>query len=118
MILHKLQHLESFDVAQQIPDSFSGVCTINQTDAMIWIKNGKFHRDNDLPAVISFDKNGQTQHYKWYQHHELHRLGGPAVETFMPKSFQYWYKGEYFVEEQFWKLPEMQKHKLNSLVKL
>lgn len=41
--------------------------------SIIWYKNGKIHRDNDLPAVI------YEYSTEWYQFGELHRCGRPAV---------------------------------------
>jgi hypothetical protein len=41
---------------------------------LIWEKNGQWHRDGDLPAVIYPD--GQLE---WRQNERLHRLCGPAV---------------------------------------
>jgi len=75
-----------------------------------WYKNGKLHRDNDLPAVIQTNgiqrwyKNGQSHrdndlpaiispngYQGWYKHDELHRDNDlPAViET---NGTQEWYK--------------------------
>lgn len=67
--------------------------------AQIWYKNGLFHREGDLPAVIA--DNGSAVYYcidgvyhrdgdlpaveevgiveAWYVHGELHRVGGPAM---------------------------------------
>lgn len=39
-----------------------------------WYHDGKLHRDNDLPAVVS--TNGMKE---WYQHGKVHRHRGPAV---------------------------------------
>lgn len=43
-----------------------------------WYKDGKLHRDNDLPALkpIENNKDGSTC---WYQNEKLHRENGPAV---------------------------------------
>lgn len=124
-MLSKLKNLVCFEKITEIPEKYSGICTVTYNNSIFWIKNGKIHRENDLPAVISFDGDGQTKQYQWVCDGERHRLYAPAVATLLRSNdlshlptHQYWYKGEYFVEEQFWKLPEMQKHKLNSLVKL
>jgi hypothetical protein len=48
-----------------------------------WYRNGKFHRDNDMPASISrFIQS-------WYQHGKLHRWGGPAM--ICTDGYRYWY---------------------------
>jgi hypothetical protein len=70
---------------------------INHYGAIIWEKNGKRHRDGDLPAEIWPDgslfwkKNGWLHrdgdrpariepggNLSWYQNGELHRTSGPA----------------------------------------
>jgi hypothetical protein len=54
-----------------------------------WYKNGKFHRDNDLPAIIFL--NGRQD---WYQHGKLHRDNDlPAVIAY---GDHYWYKNGLF----------------------
>jgi hypothetical protein len=51
-----------------------------------WYKDGKRHRDNDLPAVI-FSNGGQ----KWYKEGNLHRDNDlPAIIRY--NGSQYWYK--------------------------
>jgi antitoxin component YwqK of YwqJK toxin-antitoxin module len=51
-----------------------------------WFKNGKRHRDNDLPAVI-FPNGAQY----WYQNGEIHRDNDlPAI--IKANGNQYWYK--------------------------
>lgn len=40
---------------------------------IIYAKNGLFHRDNDLPAVISNSKEGVKQREFWYLNGLLHR---------------------------------------------
>jgi hypothetical protein len=51
-----------------------------------WYKNGKHHRDNDLPAVITV---AGSQY--WYQNGQQHRDNDlPAVIT--AGRDQYWYK--------------------------
>jgi hypothetical protein len=42
----------------------------------IWYKNGEYHRDNDLPAVICHSK----QKSYWYKNGKLHRENSlPAI---------------------------------------
>ena len=51
-----------------------------------WYRNGEFHRDNDLPALMEADGTK-----KWYQNGLLHRDGGqPAV--IYPGGRKRWYK--------------------------
>ncbi len=51
-----------------------------------WSKNGKLHRDNDLPAVES--TNGTKC---WYQHGKIHRDNDlPACEYY--NVTKYWYQ--------------------------
>jgi antitoxin component YwqK of YwqJK toxin-antitoxin module len=51
-----------------------------------WYKNGKLHRDNDLPAAISSDGD----HY-WYQNGNLHR-DNDLPATIYSNGEQCWYK--------------------------
>jgi len=52
----------------------------------IWYKNGEYHRDNDLPAVIQ--ANGEQ---RWYQYGKLHRDNDlPAIIYY--NGDQFWYK--------------------------
>jgi antitoxin component YwqK of YwqJK toxin-antitoxin module len=51
-----------------------------------WFKNGKLHRDNDLPAIIS-----SIGYQGWYKNGEIHRDNDlPAV--IHQDGHQYWYK--------------------------
>jgi len=52
----------------------------------VWYKNGKIHRDNDLPAQV--DANG---HKAWYKNGKQHRDNDlPAVEY--TDGDKYWFK--------------------------
>ena len=55
---------------------------IVNTGYYIFIKymklSGELHRDNDLPAEITFDKNGNIISNFYYQNSELHRNKNPA----------------------------------------
>ena len=54
-----------------------------------WYKNGKLHRDNDLPAAISLRSQC------WYKNGEIHRENDlPAVTS--PNGYQGWYKNGEF----------------------
>ena len=58
-----------------------------------WYKDGKLHRDGDLPAVICADGTQQ-----WYKEGELHRDGDlPAV--IQADGRQYWFRDG---ERQYW----------------
>ncbi|MEI8270277.1 MAG: hypothetical protein WCG45_02820 [bacterium] len=71
-----------------------------------WYKNGDFHRDNDLPAVIfanrnkEFWKNGRLYQFleypngtkEWYCWNVLHKEDGPAV-IYPNGDVEYWYTG-------------------------
>jgi antitoxin component YwqK of YwqJK toxin-antitoxin module len=51
-----------------------------------WYKNGKIHRDDDLPAVVCYNS---TKY--WYQNGKLHRDNNlPAV--IMRNGDKYWYE--------------------------
>ena len=57
-----------------------------QNGDQFWYKNGKYHRDNDLPAVIS--KDGDQF---WYKNGKRHRDNDlPAFITV--NGHQYWYQ--------------------------
>jgi hypothetical protein len=59
---------------------------IDKNGNQIWYKNGKRHRDNDLPATIN--KDGSQC---WYKNDELHRDNDlPAVK--FPNGYQKWYQ--------------------------
>lgn len=117
--LNKLRELPAFSFRTGIPEGFSGVCTIPNTNAMFWIKNGKIHRDNDLPAIITFDRLGQTLNYKWLQYNVLHRVGAPAIlyERTLKNTNQYWLNGNQYDSNKFWNIPANAKHKLDVLLK-
>ena len=51
-----------------------------------WYKNGKIHRDNDLPAIIS--SNGDQL---WYQNGKIHRDNDLPAEI-LATGNQFWYK--------------------------
>jgi hypothetical protein len=59
---------------------------IDEYGVQFWFKNGKRHRDNDLPALI--ETNGAK---RWYKNGIRHRDNDlPAV--IFPNGFQQWYK--------------------------
>jgi hypothetical protein len=70
-----------------------------------WYKNGKRHRDGDLPAVIWANGNQY-----WYKDGKLHRDGDlPAV--IHAKRSQYWYKDgvQYTPKKQYANFKEFEK---------
>jgi hypothetical protein len=49
-----------------------------------WYRNNKLHRDNDLPAFVTYSESA------WYQNGKLHRDGDkPALLSY---GRQYWYQ--------------------------
>jgi len=59
---------------------------IDEYETQFWFKNGKRHRDNDLPAVIY--KNGIQG---WYKNGRLHRDNDMPAEIY-PNGDLLWYK--------------------------
>ena len=60
--------------------------TIEIDDRILWFKNGKLHRDDDLPAVLWLDGTRA-----WYQNGETHRDNDkPAFIN--PWGDQHWYQ--------------------------
>jgi hypothetical protein len=54
---------------------FTGRAETNDGDHTAWYKDGKLHRDGDLPALIH---RGKLNEY--YQDGRRHRVNGPAME--------------------------------------
>ena len=63
-----------------------------------WYKNGKRHRENDLPAIEY--ANG-TKH--WYLNGKIHRETGPAIEQ-SDGTKEWWLNNKRFWEEEWKKL--------------
>ena len=61
----------------------------------MWYCEGELHRENDLPAIIF--QNGDRV---WYKEGELHRHGLPAFID-VDGSIEYWYEGEQVTKEFF-----------------
>src|SRR3972149_6313730 len=60
-----------------------------------WYQNGELHRDNDLPAIEWNDGSKS-----WYQNGLLHRNNGPAYEEL--NGNKSWYiEGKEYSEEEF-----------------
>lgn len=51
-----------------------------------WVKNGKLHRDEDLPAQYLHTYKDQTFKYTWYKESKIHRLNGPAVMIYSSRA--------------------------------
>lgn len=41
--------------------------------------DGLLHRDNDLPAVIVYNANGNVVMHRYYNHGQRHRINNPAI---------------------------------------
>ena len=50
----------------------------NVKDEM-WYKNGKIHRDGDLPAVFQYYPDGELEFEFWMKEDKKHRVDNPAV---------------------------------------
>jgi hypothetical protein len=58
-----------------------------------WYKDGELHRDGDLPAII-----GSDNHQEWYVNGEVHRDGDlPAV---IYGEIRQWYKNGVFIKSE------------------
>ena len=60
-----------------------------------WFKNGKNHREDDLPAWIEYYENGNKKEEQWYKDGELHRDNLPAwIEYYenRNKKTERWYQ--------------------------
>lgn len=53
-----------------------------------WYRDGKLHRDDDLPAVIEADGSQM-----WYQHGKLHRRGDRPAVVWANGSQHWWKRG-------------------------
>ena len=58
-----------------------------------WRQNGELHRDGDKPAYI--DANGNLQ---WWQNGQTHRICGPAV-IWADGTLEWWINGEEITQE-------------------
>jgi hypothetical protein len=61
---------------------------INEDGAFIWLKNGLYHRDGDMPAVIL--ANGDQ---KWYQNDLCHRDNDLPAVVFADGSKRWFKRG-------------------------
>lgn len=51
----------------------------NRQLRVLWLKNGKYHRANDAPAIVSYFENGQIEAKLWYINGKSHRNDAPAI---------------------------------------
>jgi len=68
------------------PHSYGDVPVVDELGNQAWFKEGKQHRDGDLPAVICVDGSQD-----WFKDGEKHRDGDLPAEIWADGS-QYWYK--------------------------
>lgn len=61
-----------------------------------WFKNGKLHRDTDLPALIRADGSQY-----WFRKGKFHRDNLPAV--IHPDGSQEWYKNNKLIKSEFFR---------------
>ncbi len=66
---------------EYIPDNFTGIVEA-ENGAIVWLKNGKKHRENGPAAEWA---NGNKY---WYIEGKRHRIDGPAVEH--PDGYKEW----------------------------
>jgi hypothetical protein len=71
------------DPARTIYHNENGPASINygangKVDTERYHIDGRLHRDNDLPAYVSYHEDGTLHIQKWFKHGDLHRVGGPA----------------------------------------
>ena len=64
-----------------------------------WYRNGKLHRDGDLPAVIRYCRwNGTLAHEEWWCDGVKHRDDGPAVRWYREDGtnvdHEQWYRND------------------------
>ncbi len=61
-----------------------------------YYKYGEKHRDNDLPAFINRNQQYSPNHtvYMWYRNGYLHRDGGLPAVIFANGDLQYWVNGK------------------------
>lgn len=57
---------------------------IDEDGTEIWTLNGKLHRSNDEPAVVS-----PCGYKEWWLYGKIHRVGKPAIEY--PDGTRAWY---------------------------
>lgn len=72
----------------------NGPAFIRITELYIWVLNGVVHRDNDLPAVESFDDSLKI----YFKNGLKHRLNNPAEIN--GKEIKYWVNGIHYDDEE------------------
>lgn len=97
-----------------IYDTFSNKCTET------WFKDGKMHRDGDLPAYIIYNEKGTfPRDLIWYQHGKIHREEDlPSIEWYNDiKGYVYyrsWCKNDVYYREN--DLPTVEKYNEQGIV--
>ena len=81
----ELKWFETHNIELKLLETFE-----NELGTQTWYKNGKIHRDNDLPAVINLYGD-----QIWYKNGEIHRDNDlPAI--IYSNGAQYWYQNGLF----------------------
>ena len=89
----------------------NGPALIRKYEFYIWAKNGKPHRDDDMPAIESEDNSFQI----YYKDGYIHRLEGPAwIEN---NKKEWWIDGVHMKTEEYW-LNETRRIKLDDLLSI
>ena len=94
--LYKLYSLnnEFIKNTNYLPDNFTGYY-IHERGNVKYFKNGLYHRE-DGPAII---KPSGTK--EWLVKDKLHRIGGPAIESYVGELFNaYYINGELISKEE------------------
>ena len=122
-----------FPSYKQVPKDFTGNCYIAQNRCHCWLFNGIYHRV-DGPSILHEDgdeewyfhgkrhRNGGPAFIcenvrNWYKHGKLHRIDGPAIyDLENQKKYSFYINGVPFLEEQFWKYPEVIEVKMNQIL--
>ena len=76
----------------------------------IWHKNGKIHRDNDLPAIIY----GNGVKY-WYKNGRLHREKGPAIVNLDGEN-EYFLNGKLYTFHEWLSMLNLSEEEKTQLV--
>lgn len=86
----------------------------------MWYKDGKMHRDGDLPAYIIYNEKGTfPRDLIWYQHGKIHREEDlPSIEWYNDiKGYVYyrsWCKNDVYYREN--DLPTVEKYNEQGIV--
>ena len=79
---------------------------INEFGTQMWFNSeGKYHRDGDLPAVISPDR-----FYTWYQNDKIHR-DNDLPANIWTDGYCEWYKNGKFIKRKRCTFEEAEQYK-------